>query len=375
MSPDDDVLYGPSAFRFLRIPPQVLLQCPPLPPIHGNIGKPTLLHHPVVTEILGTPIHILVTKRNDRRRASSVKTHLVQDPLPTGAIIDTPLGVRTCSPLFTLLTMARSVDALELAMVMYELCGNFAVFRPSPAIEELLASSSIEQQLLPSDRWRRVLSANGAPSDLWMRQPLIELSELTAYADQCAGMRGRRTFQKAARMVTGVASSPFEAQLSMLLGLPTSQGGKGFPHFTNNQEIILTARARKLHSSTRAYADLFFEGDLSHHSLDIECQSSLIHSGTDQALSDTNRATALTSMDIDVLGVTYDQISNIDSFHNLAALIARKIGYRLPKQTPDSQLRESELRRRILSDWSEIGADPRPKRMRGSNPKGTKHLK
>lgn len=358
MPTQDDVLYGPSAFRLLRIPPQVLALCPPLPPISRNAGKPKLVNHPVTTQLLGLPIHTLVTERRARRRAASVRTHLFESRLPPESILPTPLGVETLSPLFTLLTLARHLNLIELAMAMYELCGNFTVFKPTHPIEEALlsAESSTAWKSLPS--WRRVRDTAGAPSDLWMRPPLITLEELHAYANSCEGLRGISNFRRAAKLVTGVTSSPFEAQFSMLLSLPTRMGGKGISNFTNNTRIDLNRNAHSIYGYNSAYADLFFEGDEAHCPLDVECQGLAVHDDRLRAISDSDRATALASMGIETLFVTYQQIVDIDRFDIVVALISRKTGARQMKFDALSRSREHELRRKLMIDWSTL-ADER----------------
>lgn len=362
MHGEKDVLYGLSSFRLHRIPYQVLMLCPTIPPLWDNVRSPLLSKHPVIREILGSPIHVLVTNRNDRRTAKNVRTHLVESRLPAGAIVDSVLDVQTCSPLFTLMTLARELDTIELAMVMYELCGNFSIFKPSSTVEELLNSPEAMRLSASSLAWKRVSSSiptsSGGASSLWMRPPLINIDDLRSYPDACPQIRGKSNFRKAAKLVTGITSSPFEVQLSMLLGLPEELGGKGLGSFSNNAKITLSKAARRIYPHDYALADLFFEGDIEHRSLDIECQGAIIHSDMTHALSDNDRATALAAMEIETLGITYQQITDVDRFQTIANLIGRKTGIPIERLTDASRRNEAELRRRIMIDWATLGETP-----------------
>lgn len=362
MHGEKDILYGLSSFRLHRIPYQVVMLCPTIPPLWDNVRNPALAKHPVIHDILGTPLHVLVTNRNDRRTAKTVHTHLVESQLPTEAFADSVLGVQACSPLFTLMTLARELDTIELAMAMYELYGNFSVFKPSPVIEELLKSPEAIRLSASSCAWKRVSSAiptsSGEVSSLWMRPPLISIEDLRSYPDACPQMRGKSNFRKAAQLVTGITSSPFEVQLSMLLGLPEELGGKGMGCFSNNAKITLNNSARQIYPHDYALADLFFEGDIEHRSLDVECQGAIIHSDTAHALNDNDRATALATMEIETLGITYQQVADIDRFQTIARLIGQKVGLPIEGLTDTSHRNEVELRRRIMIDWATLGEAP-----------------
>ncbi len=91
--------------------------------------------------------------------------------------------------------------------------------------------------------WENVKDASGNPTDLWKRPPLIELSELTEFANKIQGLRGAKSFTRAAKCITGVVASPLEVQASMLFGLSRLRGGEGL-HLTNNVEIRMTRSAR-----------------------------------------------------------------------------------------------------------------------------------
>ena len=60
-------------------------------------------------------------------------------------------------------------------------------------------------------------------------------------------------------------------------------------------------------------------------------------------------------MGIDVVPVTFDQISDPRSFGALTTLVAKRSGRRLASKTEGRQRRELDLRRNVLIDWDTLG--------------------
>ena len=107
--------------------------------------------------------------------------------------------------------------------------------------------------------------------DLWKRPPLIELSELAEYVDKIRGLRGAKSFTRAAKCITGVAASPLEVQASMLFGLTRLRGGEGL-RLTNNVEIRMTRSARLISGLDRRYADILLSNEDGSRECLVECQ-------------------------------------------------------------------------------------------------------
>lgn len=347
----DEILCGISAFRLHRTPPQVLMLCPPL----LDASSADTLAHPLAREILGLPLRTLATERNNRKQTRTVATQLWCRPIPLGGIRDTILDVQVCSPLFTLLTLAAYVPETHLEMAMYEFCGTFSVYKPSASVEDALARAETQHLFPAGFGWRRVKDASGNATDLWRRPPLVELDELRKFADDIQGMHGKKIFVNASRAITGIAASPFESQLSLLWGLPQRKGGKGIFGFTNNAEIRLTRKAKLLYPHERCYGDLFWEGSDAHGPLDVECQGAVIHDDGGALISDSDRTTALNSMGIEVVPVTYRQIISSKSFDAVTDLIEKKLGIRRHRAKIDNSKREQELRNELFVDWNALG--------------------
>ena len=234
---------------------------------------------------------------------------------------ETGLGISTTSPLYTLLNLAGHASDVHLAMAMYEFCGTFSVFQPSPLVETLLDQIDCTELIPRSFGWQRVKSPTGKKTNLWKREPLVEINELQRFAVQMKSARGGRRFARAAKYVTGITASPFEAQASMLLSLPRSKGGEGFSNFVNNERIPLSKNARRICSKTACYADLLFDVPGAASPLIVECQGKVVHDDYAAATSDSDRMTALQQMGFTVMPLTYRQIAE----HSDAFL--KELGY------------------------------------------------
>ena len=255
----------------------------------------------------------------------------------------------------TLFTLGRSVSDVHLLMAMYEFCGSFTVFRPSQEIEAYLERHAASAPFGADGGWSRVRDGSGTPTDLWKRSPLIEVEELRAFASEVEHIRGGKRFSKIAHMVSGVAASPFEVQVSILLGLPRSKGGEGLSGFSNNFEVRFSRDARQIANQIRAYADIYFEGDGKRPPLAIECQGGIVHSGDAASMSDADRMLAMQNMGVHVLPMTYRQIASANNFRRIIRLISKKLGKPYREKTDRMLASERELRRELFIDWLTLG--------------------
>ena len=352
----EDVVCGVSAFRYHRTPPVVLSLYPPVGPFGNNHWRKRAVRSPFVEDIMGAPLHILAFSRSERTGAPRIRQHLVSWELPLGATLtDEALDISVTSPCMTLFTLARSVSDAHLLMAMYEMCGSFTVFRPSQQAAEMLARHGSALPLGADGGWTQVCDVSGKPTNLWRRPPLVGLRELLAFARETEHLRGGKRFARTVAKVTGVTASPFEVQLSMLLGLSRSEGGEGLAGFVNNHEIRLTRDARLMAGRARAYADLYYEGEGPRAPLAIECQGGIVHSGDAAAMADADRTTALQGMGIDVLPLTYRQITDAGNFRRVVRVVAKKLGRPSREKSARLLAREAELRHDLFIDWLTLG--------------------
>lgn len=349
------VLCNISALRYHRVPPQVLALCPPIPDAAGDPRRRALRANPFATEVLGLPLHTLTTDKVPRGRGTSVISHIRNSELPYGAIWSTELGVKVSSPLYTLLSLAPSISETHLLMVAYELCGCFSVFRPGKLLERVLEQAYASGQIPLSFGWRRAPASSGKSSDLWMRDPLVDIHELREFAINHKSEHGGKKLLRVAQSITGIVASPLEAQTSILFSLSRRLGGEGIAAPENNVRIDLDNAAKCVAGKGRAYADLLFTSKDQMKAVIVECQGLSIHGSTGVSGEDANRATALQSMGYDVILVTRAQLENPERFRVLSKMLHERLGYAYRPKTPGMVDRESDLRRELFIDWSTLG--------------------
>lgn len=126
----DEIVCANTAFRYWRCPPQVHDLYPRLP--SSDDGWRTLSQAPFVTDVLKTPIIAVASPGCCNHHSGLRSTIRWEGASDAGTTTDTHLGFSVTNPLNTLFTMTRFVSQIDLVLAMYELCGWFSVFEPTP---------------------------------------------------------------------------------------------------------------------------------------------------------------------------------------------------------------------------------------------------
>lgn len=345
----DRYFSGITALRYLRTPPQVLALYPPLAEPYQDSNHMKLASSPLIEDILHTPLDCTVFHANKRRSSKYYRYHLSNTDLPFGCFRPCNHGCYVASPPYALLTSAAFLTETQLLMLAFEFCGTYSVYSPRTRTEKLLQDAYAKRVINPTDGWNRVCSATGKASNLWKREPLTTPDELFAFCTEARGLAGAKRLRRVASLVTGVCASPFEAQASILLGLPRRLGGQGY-HFNNNHRIELTTSAQAIYPHTCCYADIFFEATDEHPALDIECQGRSVHDNEAASISDSNRIAALQSMGIEVIPLTFEQFYDADRFCAILDLIATKLDTSIKPKTERQLSIETNRRHDVLVD-------------------------
>lgn len=351
-----------SAFRYHRIPPQVLALLPGLDELGCQQGRKGLAHHPESIGNIGFPVQALVFDPQQREERKTILTHTWSTDLPFSAIEETDFGFSVTSPLFTLLLLAPRVHIVSLIMMLLEVCGTFSVYRPSDAVEQVFREYDLIDGAIGG--WRRSVDNNGKPSDLWTRDPLVTFDELTRFLNSAQGMPGSVKLARAAQLIHGTVASPFEAQSTIKIELPPRMGGEGICITENNHRIWLPESARRLAGRDSCVADIFIQAAGSTSDIDVECQSMLHHNSRAELISDSERITALQSIGVEVIPLTYKMLANPTSFRSFITHLATRLDIRTKSSTPWLRQREAELDRHLFIDWNTLGMESIQKRHR-----------
>lgn len=350
----DMPLCGPTAFRYYRVPPQVLALYPAIVSGSSGVASRRIRKEKIIEDLLGLPLHRITNTRSQQAKTVLFKTHVLAGELPFGTLQETDHGFDVATPAFTLFTMASCVSRVHLLMAAYEFCGSFAVFQPTREAESRLQQTQ-QQGVFPLGfGWQRVRDTQNNNTGLWKRDPLLTIEELQRFANQLDGRHGSKKLRWAAEHITGVCASPFEVQASILLGLPRRFGGQGLS-VQNNYRIPLNDRARALYQHSCCYADIYLEASGEHPAIDIECHGKSVHASEEAGISDAERLAALESMGIPVVPLTFKQLASECSFKAVKHLIEQKRHIKFQPKTERQQRVEQDLRREVLIDWETLG--------------------
>lgn len=382
----DEIVCANTAFRYWRCPPQVRDLYPRLP--NSEDGWRALSQAPFVTDVLKTPI-IAVASPGCNHHSGLRSTIRWEGASDAGTTIDTNLGFSVTNPLNTLFTMTRFVSQIDLVLAMYELCGWFSVFEPTPAVEMQLKialkenRNSSTQNLFELGEgedeipWKRVYARTTVKvpvnegqtnnredgrevtklkgTSLWMRKPLIELSDLHRFAEKVKSQMWGKQFYDAAQQVIGIAASPLEVAGVLLLSRSRRLGGSGFRYVYLNDLTPLSEEAQSIAGQKVCYGDIVIVNPILMKAAIIEIQGEVIHGSGAVLDQDAERMTALQSMGFDVFLVTHDMLNDKNQLDAIIKSVCSRLGIRYKAKSEAMKRAETRLRANVLCNWLELG--------------------
>lgn len=352
---EESIICDKTAYKYYRTPPRFLEACPPLHLYSRDPRYYTLRKEPLVTEVLGTPLHVITDSAQKRSHGVTLRFHVIDRELLRGCIRETLHGFHVASPELTLFTLSRTLTFNQLVMAKYEMCGRFTLYEPSEALSNELF---IRHATDVHDGWSCVSSEDGKPSKLWTRPPLTNLSTLRDFAARIKGVRGHKLFERALDCVSGMTASPLEAQISMLLWMDPALGGQGYQHFENNYLVKYSHGAGILTGKPGAEIDLRVVSPAGTREWMLECQGKIVHDRVGAGTKDALRATALQAMGHGVTLITSDQLRDQHKFAVLLMLLSEKLGIVWPNKTSRQLIAENNLRADIFGDWLGLTREP-----------------
>jgi len=156
-------------------------------------------------------------------------------------------------------------------------------------------------------------------------EPLTSTKRLETFVTQMTGKHGKKRAARALRYIADGSASPMETISAILLVLPNSLGGYGFPLPEMNRRIDTKPAASGNLSKHFYKCDLYWKDS----AVAAEYDSDLHHSGYDRISDDSIRRSDLFLSGIEVIPITNKQIYNIEEFDKVARIIASKMGRRI----------------------------------------------
>lgn len=342
------IFTGRSALHYWRTPPRYLIQFPEFQEPINHSQKTLLLKSEAVKLITGKPVDLLCRYPNSQHKAENFNRTVITVELPSGSIRECDaLGLVT-SPELTLLMLANEMTPAKLSQIIYEFVGYYTIFSPNDDFKRVFKLHDELANYSTRDAWKQSIGTKGQKTNLWIRDPLTTIEKLQTFATQTQGVHGSPVFRKALRMVAGVTRSPFEAKLATLLFAPRSLGGEGLPIETN-KIMRFTKTAKNLSLCQYAEADIYISSLDGENCVDIECQGQDYHSGCFAEARDAERTIAVESMGIEIMPVTYRQISNSRAYEELLAQLYSKLKIKRRPKNSRQQEAEQELRACLFS--------------------------
>lgn len=294
-------------------------------------------------------IDIAVTEHRRCYASNTIRPRFSNRETPLGATTAIEEYISIANPPLALLQLAGRASLIRTIMLTSEICGAFTVYHAPQPIRAALQKIAKSGPFPQVNGWRPFINSNGVVTDLWSRPPLATPSDLLNFAKECSARKGCQNLRLAAQLATPNAASPLEVQAGMLLGLSRRRGGEGYAEFSFNKRIDLSPGARAIAQRDHCYCDLYWEDGL-----DVECQSAAVHDKAASFLSDSDRTTALKSMGIDVIPVTYGQLASEQRFAELSKTIAKARGKRFRPKTVHQIEATRILRKELFVNWGTI---------------------
>ncbi len=253
----------------------------------------TLRGIPWVQSISGDSIHIAVSQRSGVRNIPGAVCHCLLGSPAAKRLMRADCGVLVMSPEAMFLHLAGTLSFEALALLAFELCGEYS----------------------------RMPDGSGFMS----AKPVSSVASLTAFASSAASFPGNARARKALRFALDNSASPAESRLVLLLCAKRTLGGYGLPLPKMNHRANVVGEGRKCTAHKYFVFDLFWENAR----LDVEYDSDMFHASAEGISSDAERRNALLAMGYRVITVTNAQISSPDMFDDVVRAIAHALNFRV----------------------------------------------
>ena len=306
---------------------------------------------------LRLPVHVIASDSNAYHHTRYVAYHHARRPFAKEDLVPLGAGVFVTSPELTLAQLASRCSRTSLLLKMYEACGTYATFAPTPQASFVLtqlvengflkaaqaapgvgafydARGKRAPALAPSGEpfaWKPCVDRFGALTDLWRRPPLTNSEKLRAFMSATRYLHGIAQARRAANEVHDGSASPLETRFALMACLNARNGGEGWPAPTFNQRIDLNVSARRLAGTDYCVADLLWPAER----VDVELNGKAFHADRLGFSRSSGRRAALESMGYTVIEITYEQMAKPDMLEPMLELCAGKIDQPLQARTRD----------------------------------------
>lgn len=305
-----------------------------------------------------TPVHVMADAALSRTPTALSWPHKQVDWLESSDLVPLGGGLKVLSPHATLLSLARGMNVVSLALFIMEAAGLFAIWNETPAasfvLNALLAQGVVDEAVQRARRnhlreyydargtrvaplgrggggipWELSFDRNGLPTDLWKRAPLTEVDEVRAYALSKSGARGSRKLLEAVDLAINGSGSPLESRALLLMCADCWKGGEGWKVPWVNRRVDYTPAAKRLTNTSYAICDqLWLESGI-----DVEINGFGYHADRQGFLVKSGRTAALENMGLTVFDITYSQMADLEQWDARVQALSRVLGMGIRART------------------------------------------
>ena len=321
------------------------------------------------------PIHLLVPRHAPETKNALVQAHRMYREIPNSYVHDIGNGLKVVSPAVALVQAAGIVGFYKALELMYEFCGIFGRFAPTPrariamtqlradgewgtssrkrGVEDVCAyytdSGNLESMYASSGErlpWTPCFTRRGAYANMCKRPPLIRCDDLVGSVSELGGIHGIQVARKAVRQVQPGAGSPLEVKLNMIVSLPPRYGGEGWPRPYLNRRIAFTPDAKAMTIADSCVGDLVWPDER----VVLEVNGFDFHADEEGFRISSGRTSALEAMGYTVIEITYDQMSSSEALELKLERLGHCLGVPLQKRTASFLGKRQELHKALFSN-------------------------
>lgn len=178
---------------------------------------------------LARPVCLLAPRERDSRRTAMYSIHVEKCPLPVGSILVIDESTGVVGPELLLLQMARIATEVELAFLVSELCGLYAI---QPAAE---------LGMIQRDA------------------PLTTRAKVEAFLNEMGAAPGAKRLRRALALAFDRSGSPQETKVAARISWPRAKGGYGLPILSLNDDVELPRIERGFNEAQVRRPDLLLK--------------------------------------------------------------------------------------------------------------------
>lgn len=306
---------------------------------------------------LTLPIHLYADETPNNQATRLIAFHAYTS-LPEDEIIAAGGSLFVASPALALAQLASRCTVFELAQLMFEACGIYALSPETHAarftVDRFQQSGMFTQEETAlreqhiceyyDDRnrpvrftdphgdelpWEPCFERSGRRTTLWKRPPLTTADQMRITLDSLSRVPNLDIARKAARWAIDGSGSPLESKWALMTGVEAYNGGEAWRNMMLNRRIVIPFELRDLAGQSRCIADQF----LPDSNVVVEINGRGFHADRDGFIIHSGRRSALEALGFNVFDINYDQMRNLNSLDAIIETIARRTNIQPRKRT------------------------------------------